>query len=554
MAQANIRAVITAEDRASKTLQNFGRSVENMGERAGRAINRATKVLAVATAGAVTFAVKSAASYEQSRIAFDTFLGSAEKGKKLLKEVSDFARKTPFELPQVVEATQQLLAYGVEAKNVIPNLTMLGNASRGNAEILGRLIMAFGQVKAATRLTGMELRQFTEAGIPLLEELAKSMHKTVPEIKDLVSEGKVGFPEVEKALAGMSGEGGRFFNLMERQSHTFNGVVSNIKDNIGRLARSVVGISETGDIAEGSIFARLKVAAEDLLKTLDANSAAITAKLQQIVDRFIKFVEKVSAAIQGGNFKALVQQWLDKLIEAFVQALPKAIEGLIVLVVQYADDIIFAFVKGLFRAAKEHPLDFLGLLLTLGFMPGKILLALTKALGGIPIIGPIAGWIIRAMGGVARFILAPVRNVFTALGTTIKNAIINGLTGLGGAVLSAIKSSLRSALGGIGGVALKAIKAIIPGLQAGGQVGAGRPYIVGEAGPELFVPRTSGDVVPNNKLGGGNTFNISFQGVFTGSEMEFRKLAIKVFQAAGDVAGMQNNDITAMTTQQWRRV
>jgi len=227
---------------------------------------------------------------------------------------------------------------------------------------------------------------------------------------------------------------------------------------------------------------------------------------------------------------------------------------LIVLVVQYADDIIFAFVKGLFRAAKEHPLDFLGLLLTLGFMPGKILLALTKALGGIPIIGPIAGWIIRAMGGVARFILAPVRNVFTALGTTIKNAIINGLTGLGGAVLSAIKSSLRSALGGIGGVALKAIKAIIPGLQAGGQVGAGRPYIVGEAGPELFVPRTSGDVVPNNKLGGGNTFNISFQGVFTGSEMEFRKLAIKVFQAAGDVAGMQNNDITAMTTQQWRRV
>lgn len=234
------------------------------------------------------FALDSASDFEQSRIAFDTMLGSAEKAKKLLKEVSDFAAKTPFELPEVVEGAKKLLAYNVEAENLLPTFRMLGDIASGvGREKLPQLILAFGQVKAATRLTGMELRQFTEAGVPLISLLAKHLGKAESEIQKLVSDGAVKFKDVEAALRMTTSEGGKFFNLMERQSKTFSGTMSNVRDNLGRVAREIIGISDTGDIREGSIFALLTKAATRFLEWTNANQARIQAFFIEIIEKLL---------------------------------------------------------------------------------------------------------------------------------------------------------------------------------------------------------------------------------------------------------------------------
>lgn len=184
--------------------------------------------------------VKAGAGMEQTQIAFETMLGSAERADKLLREISGTASTTPFELAQLEEAAKRLLAYGTAADDVVPQLRMLGDIAAGvGMDKMPQLILAFGQVQAATRLTGMELRQFTEAGVPLLEELAKHFERPVSEIQEMVTAGKVGFADVQAALANLTGEGGRFFNLMERQSGSLAGQWSNFKDQIALTARAI---------------------------------------------------------------------------------------------------------------------------------------------------------------------------------------------------------------------------------------------------------------------------------------------------------------------------
>lgn len=229
-------------------------------------------------------ALDTAGNMEQWRVAFDVMLGSADKAKVLLQQISDFAVKTPFELPQVVQGAKSLLAYNVSAEKIIPTFNALGNIAAGvGKEKLPQLILAFGQVKAATRLTGAELRQFTEAGVPLLEILAKQSGKTAAQIKEDMENGAaISFEEVEKALFSMSGEGGKFFNLMEKQSTTFQGTMSNVKDSITRFSLSLMGLTTTGDIVKGGLFDKIRTAAQTLQTFLADNSATISAVLSTI--------------------------------------------------------------------------------------------------------------------------------------------------------------------------------------------------------------------------------------------------------------------------------
>lgn len=273
-------------------VEDFGTSLSGL--------MRTAAVVGTAVSGAFILigksALDSASQFEQSRIAFETMLGSADKAKRLLRDISDFAMKTPFELPQLVDGAKRLLAYNIEAKEIIPTMKALGNIAAGvGMDKLPNLILAFGQVKAATHLTGMELRQFTETGVPMLGALSKQLGKTEAEIIPMISSGEISFDMVDKALKSMTESGGKFFNLMERQSHTFGGVVSNIKDQIGRLLRSAIGISEEGDIRQGSIFEKLSEGANKLLGFLTLATPIVidfvTNAIGQLTVWFNKLVE-----------------------------------------------------------------------------------------------------------------------------------------------------------------------------------------------------------------------------------------------------------------------
>jgi len=232
---------------------------------AGRvaAVGIAAAGAAVGAAGVL--AIKSAGEYEQSRIAFETMLGSADKARKLMGEIAQFAKTTPFELPEVVAGTKQLLAFGFAQQDLLPTMRKLGDLASGLGVPVGQLTNVFGQVKVAGRLMGQDLLQFTNAGVPMIEALATTMKKPQSEIKKLVEEGKVGFPEVEAALNSLTGEGSKFGGMMDKQSKSFNGVVSNIKDGFGQILRNAVGITVAGDIIEGGLFDKVKNAANAAL-------------------------------------------------------------------------------------------------------------------------------------------------------------------------------------------------------------------------------------------------------------------------------------------------
>jgi tape measure domain-containing protein len=180
-----------------------------------------------------------AGELEQQTIAFETMLGSAEDAKDMLEDLSDFAQRTPFELQGIRGTAKQLMAMGIESDKVIPTLKALGDVSAGVSVDLGRVAYNYGQVKTQTKLTGVELKDFMRAGIPLLGALADVLGVTENEIKEMVSAGEVGFPVVEEAFKRMTSEGGQFANLMDKQSKSLNGQISNLQDNMTKLSEVI---------------------------------------------------------------------------------------------------------------------------------------------------------------------------------------------------------------------------------------------------------------------------------------------------------------------------
>ena len=229
---ATVTVVINAVDRFSKTFDKARARLVKLGA--------AFTAVGIAGAFAAAGVLKVSAQFEQTQIAFTTMLGSAEKADKLLRELADFAKRTPFTLPGVEKGARQLLAMGFEADELIPALGRIGDVIAGlglNQEGMDRMIFNLGQIKAQGRAMLIDVRQFAKAGVPIYEELAKAMGVTVEEIGDLVSAGKVGFPEIEQALINMTSEGGKFFNLMDAQSKTLVGQINNIKDSFTIMAR-----------------------------------------------------------------------------------------------------------------------------------------------------------------------------------------------------------------------------------------------------------------------------------------------------------------------------
>lgn len=242
-----LQAVISARDNASRVLGRVGHEVETLQERA-RALSRQfestgrklTVGLTLPLTGLGLASLKAAGDFEQQQIALETMLGSAKDAQRLLSDLVEFARTTPFELKGLLKSTKQLLAYGSTQETVLQELKALGNIAAGvGQEKLPQLILAYGQVRAATKLTGNELRQFTEAGVPLLQELAKQSGRSISDIADAISEGEVSFEDVRQALFSMTRDGGKFFNLMQRQSSSFQGQLSNLGDSIDILRRDL---------------------------------------------------------------------------------------------------------------------------------------------------------------------------------------------------------------------------------------------------------------------------------------------------------------------------
>lgn len=212
--------------------------------------------------------------FQQLEIAFETMLGSQSKAKTLMDQMVETAAKTPFDLMGVAEGAKQLMAYGVSADKVNDTLVRLGNIASGLSIPLNDIVYLYGTTMVQGRLYAQDVRQFTGRGIPLVKELAEKYGVTADKINEMVSAGKIGFPEVEEVLNKMTDAGGQFYNLMEKQSASLTGQIANLED---AWDTALNGLGEKG---EGVFSTAISSATylvehmEDILRVLSAVTVA----------------------------------------------------------------------------------------------------------------------------------------------------------------------------------------------------------------------------------------------------------------------------------------
>lgn len=262
---------------------------------------QATLLLTAPFVGLNIWLAKTLSGFEQMDVAFETMIGSAEEADKLIQDMLNFAAKTPFEIQNIGGVVKQLLAVGIETDKVIPTLKALGDTAAGLSVPIQRLALNYGQIKTQTKLTGRELRDFAVAGVPLLDELSKMLNKSTSEIRDMVSRGEIGFKEVEQAFINMTSEGGRFANLMIKQSATLGGMWSNFKDLVVLSARDFS--KELLPVFKSIVLFMIRIleAFKSLTPTMKRTLFALAALLAVIGPLTLAFVGlvKVGLAIQS---------------------------------------------------------------------------------------------------------------------------------------------------------------------------------------------------------------------------------------------------------------
>lgn len=208
-------------------------------EKEAKAIDNLVQKTAQAIAGYATFAagtnfvkdiIRVRGEMQQLEVAFTTMLQSKEKADRLMAEIVEFAANTPFELTEVAGATKQLLAFGISADKIKETLRSLGDVSAGIGQPLGEVAYLFGTIKTQGTAFTQDVRQFAQRGIPVYTELAKVLGVSVEKVGEFITAGKVGFPEIEQVFKNLTAAGSQFGGLMEAQSKTLVGQISNLRD------------------------------------------------------------------------------------------------------------------------------------------------------------------------------------------------------------------------------------------------------------------------------------------------------------------------------------
>lgn len=219
--------------------------LENMSDRVRQSLMGLG--MAFSMKGLVSEVANVRGQFQQLEVAFNTMLGSADKADALMAQLVRTAAITPFDLESVAQGAKQLLAYGLKAENVNETLTRLGDIASGLSMPLNDLVYLYGTTMNQGRLYTEDLNQFTGRGIPMIQELAKVFGVAESKVKELVEAGKVGFPEVQKVIENLTGEGSKFGGMMEEQSKTITGQISNIEDAIASM------FNDMGKQSEGVI-------------------------------------------------------------------------------------------------------------------------------------------------------------------------------------------------------------------------------------------------------------------------------------------------------------
>lgn len=220
-------SAIAKAEKSQKNMENQSKGFSS----ALKSMNNMALGVAGAIGGAGIASIKFAGELEQTQLALEVLLGDAQEATKIKDEWTALAAETPFNSADIDSAGKKLLAFGIGADTVTDSLRRIGDISAATGSSISDIADIYGKAKVQGRLFAEDINQFQGRGIPVVQSLAKVLGVAETNVKDLVAEGKVGFPELEQAFKLMTSEGGQFSGMMEKLSTSTMGQFSSLVDN-----------------------------------------------------------------------------------------------------------------------------------------------------------------------------------------------------------------------------------------------------------------------------------------------------------------------------------
>lgn len=413
--KAGIKSVGDQADRESVRVSKFGSTIRS-------ALLLGAKAAAggvVALGGAIAYTgFKFDDMRQKATIAFSTMLGSNTKANAFLDQLQAFAAKTPFNFSGLVQSSQRLLAMGFSAKQILPTLTAVGDASAamgGDPEVMNRTIIALGQIQAKGKLASQEMMQLTENGIPAWQLLADKIGVSVPEAMALVEKRAVSSSVAVAALT--EGMEKRYGGMMEKQSHTFSGLLSNLQDTFQQIAGKVMS----------PFFEAATRGMEKLVKI--TSGPGFTAGIQRFGDVLAtvatRYVQPAIAQISGAirAILPIVEMAARGLAQGFARVLPVATQigqvfGRFVLpIIRELVSIAVAGFGAITRTVAAHRVELVRLATNLG----RIVTALATVL--LPVLRFVFTKVLPWAVGVAITALAKVSDVIAPIAETVAKVV-----------------------------------------------------------------------------------------------------------------------------------
>ena len=266
-------------------------------------------VTAALGAGAVA-GMKYNASIETYQTSFEVMTGSAEKAIEVIDRLKKVGAETPFELPDLADTTQLLMNYGLTADEAMDKMMMLGDISQGSADKMSRIAMAYGQMSSAGKVQLEDVKQMIEAGFNPLQEISESTGESMSSLYDRISKGTISVDEITASMERATSAGGKYYQSMQKQSQTFSGMISTLKDNAQQFLGDVVQ-----PISDSMVSTLLPAA-------IDAIDQMSNAFQTQGVDGLIQSGSQILANVATG-----IAQGLPELLTLGLQVVTSVLEG-----------------------------------------------------------------------------------------------------------------------------------------------------------------------------------------------------------------------------------
>jgi tape measure domain-containing protein len=611
VAEKELKFRLTADDQASSKISGVGMSMGKMtgavamGTAAYHLLaGAATAAFDVLKRGA-KYAFDQASAMQKTSIQMQALADTTQSGNKAFAELYKYALTAPFAFPQIAVAGKTLMAFGISAQDVTNHVKDLGNIALVTGSEIDHLAEVYGKVAAKGKLMGREILQLVENGVAIVPALQETLGVTADEVYDMASRGEIDFETFRTAMNTIADP-----TIIEKFENTLPRQMDKLQGSFRTLALEFLGIEISAEEGkEGFIIAadglyqtaiNLMSRLVEVLRSPEFKEAAreIGEKMKEVITSLAEKIEQIDWAKVSETFISIVDG-IGWVIEKLIALSPYFDELLIAIFAIKATQFgvaIATWASGLTTAATQA-----------GVAATGITAMGVNASVAAPIIGTVLALAINAvwtewnktkkevdairaesMPALSQSIEYWDKKMQQATGATqkkrfremkesaqsIKNEVdaTTNATNIWAETVKNVCTTIMLLLGPVGW----AIKAIIDKLttanykastlpnlgiigkgspfepklkQLGGPVGSGNPYLVGEQGPEIFVPSQSGKIIPNHHIyeGDSTSNNIHMNvnvGMYAGTPIEQRNIAEKLYQSLIDIANQQNKTVS----------